>query len=262
MIDALRDAEWSVSALPLGSGRVKTAHGILPVPAPATVQLLHGFDTFDDGIPGERITPTGAAILKHLAPSRTGPSRGAHLTVDGTGFGTRELPGVPNILRVLMFDNTQDEGAETGADVAVIEFEIDDQTPEDLAVGLDKLRSRDDVLDVLQTPVFGKKGRMAISVRVLCRPVAVDDVTEACFDETTTIGLRWHLAHRIELTREQVKTGSFSVKVIDRPGGSVSAKAEMEDVGKAAGGHTTRAMARLDAEMAALRKKAMKEQDE
>ena len=252
VVDALGDASWSVSALPTGSGRVKTAHGILPVPAPATARLLRGFETFDDGLPGERITPTGAAILKHLNPARTGPSRGVKLVIDGTGFGTREFPGLPNILRAMVYEGVQ---TETSTDVAQIEFEIDDQTPEDLAVGLDKLRSRDDVLDVIQAPVFGKKGRMAISVRVLCRPGCVGDVAAACFAETTTIGLRWQLAHRIELARTHVDAGGVRAKVISRPGGGVSAKAEMDDIAKVAGGHVARTAARADAENEATKAK-------
>lgn len=254
LIDALGDADWSVSALPTGSGRVKTAHGILPVPAPATARLLRGFETFDDGLPGERITPTGAAILKHLAPAGTGPSRGMKLAVDGTGFGTKEFPGLPNILRAMVFEKTVGEAS---TDVAVIEFEIDDQTPEDLAVGLDNLRARGDVLDVMQTPVFGKKGRMAVSVRILCRPAAVDDVAAACFAETTTIGLRWHVARRMELARSQVEVDGVRTKVVERPGGEVSAKAEMDDIAGIDGGRAARASTRANAE-----RKATKAKDE
>ncbi|MBC8158004.1 MAG: nickel pincer cofactor biosynthesis protein LarC [Alphaproteobacteria bacterium] len=252
VIDAIGEASWSVSALPTGSGRVKTAHGILPIPAPATARLLRGFETFDDGIPGERITPTGAAILKHLAPSRMGAARGAVLGTDGTGFGTREMPGLANILRALVFE---DGRGETPTDVAVIEFEIDDQTPEDLAVGLDNLRSRDDVLDVLQAPVFGKKGRMAASVRLLCRPSNVDDVAAACFAETTTIGLRWHSAHRVELARRAIQVDGVRTKVAQRPDGSLSAKAEMDDIGKVDGGRAARAAARISAEENATKAK-------
>ncbi|MBL6929231.1 MAG: nickel pincer cofactor biosynthesis protein LarC [Rhodospirillales bacterium] len=252
VIDALGDASWSVSALPTGSGRVKTAHGVLPVPAPATARLLRGFETFDDGIPGERITPTGAAILKHLAPSRTGAPRGLALNVDGTGFGTREMPGLANILRALVLENAPGEAS---TDVAVIEFEIDDQTGEDLAVGLDNLRSRNDVLDVVQAPVFGKKGRMAVSVRLLCRPSCVDEVADACFAETTTIGLRWHLAHRVELARQAAIVDGVRTKVVQRPDGTLSAKAEMDDMAGLPGGRAARAATRATAEDKATKAK-------
>lgn len=260
VIEALGAASWSVSALPLGGGRVKTAHGILPVPAPATARLLEGFETLDDGIAGERITPTGAAILKHLAPTRRRPA-GVALKASGTGFGTRVLPGLPNILRALLFEAAADADALPGGggEVAVLAFEVDDQTPEDLAVGLDNLRARADVLDVTQAPVFGKKGRLAMAIQVLCRPEALDDVAAACFAETTTIGLRWHRAHRFELKRTAAQAGGVRVKVVARPDGRTTAKAEVEDIRDAAGGQSGRAAARAVAEAAALKDQQTKD---
>ncbi len=254
VIDALGAASWSVSVLPLGSGRVKTAHGILPVPAPATARLLEGFDLADDGVPGERITPTGAAILRHLGPARAVPAAGAKLSATGIGFGTKVLDGVPNILRVLLFDgeNAETAGAAAAGSVGVIEFEVDDQTPEDLAVGLENIRGGADVLDVLQMPVFGKKGRLAVSVRVLCRPDAVGRIAEACFAETTTIGLRWHLARRLELRREAVTAAGTRVKVIDRAGEGRTAKAEMDHIAATEGGHAARDRVRRTAQAEAL----------
>jgi uncharacterized protein (TIGR00299 family) protein len=253
VIEALGGATWSVSALPLGGGRVKTAHGILPVPAPATARLLEGFETVDDGIAGERITPTGAAILKALAPTRHMPS-GAVLAASGTGFGTRVLSGLPNILRALMFETDAVERTIPGreSEVAVVAFEVDDQTPEDLAAGLDKLRAEADVLDVTQAAVLGKKGRMMAAVQILCRAPAVERVAAACFAETTTIGLRWHLARRFELDRRTVTAGGVRVKVASRPGGP-TAKAEMDDIREIPGGHPARAAVRDAAEADAVR---------
>lgn len=253
VIEALGGATWSVSALPLGSGRVKTAHGVLPVPAPATARLLEGFETVDDGIAGERITPTGAAILKALAPTRRRPS-GAVLAASGTGFGTRTLPGLPNTLRALLFETGAAETVLGGeSEVAVIAFEVDDQTPEDLAAGLDKLRAEADVLDVTQAAVLGKKGRLMTAVHILCRAPAIERVAAACFAETTTIGLRWHLARRFELDRRAVTAGGVRVKVVSRPGIGATAKAEMDDIRAVAGGRAGRATARGAAEADALR---------
>ena len=100
-IIAALDATWSASDLPLGNGRVRTAHGMLPVPAPATARILDGFEWRNDGVGGERVTPTGAAILRHLA---VGASRsGGRLAGTGMGAGTRDLAGMPNILRALVF---------------------------------------------------------------------------------------------------------------------------------------------------------------
>ncbi|MFL5335319.1 MAG: nickel insertion protein, partial [Geminicoccaceae bacterium] len=124
LIDALDGAAWSVGPLPLGSGQVRTAHGVMPVPAPATARLLEGFAVLDDGIAGERVTPTGAAILRHLAPvSRAGLT--GRIARSGFGFGTRRLPGISNVLRVLALEaDPVRPQAGTHRELAVIGFEV------------------------------------------------------------------------------------------------------------------------------------------
>lgn len=247
LFDALEVTACSTAPLPLGSGRVMTAHGPLPVPAPATALLLEGFPTVDDGVPGERVTPTGAAILRHLCrqPASSKPRK---LVGSGFGFGARSLPGISNCLRVLAF-------AEAGASVpagrvAVLEFEIDDQTSEDLAIGLDRLRARPDVLDVVQAPVFGKKGRLMSHVRILARPEALDAVVSAAFDETTTIGIRHGVVERSELPRvpsaAEVGGRRVRLKSAERPGG-LTHKAEADDIAPA-GDRRTREVVRRTAE--------------
>ncbi len=248
MLEMLQIESWSVSALPIGGGRVNTAHGPLPVPAPATVALLEGFDMVDDGIMGERVTPTGAAILRHLQPTAGLPSGRWRLRAVGTGFGSRRLAGISNVARLLAYETA--ERAAQREMVAVVSFEIDDQTPEDLAVGLDVLRARGDVLDAVQTTVFGKKGRMMMSVRLLCRPAALDDVVDVCFTETTTIGVRWHLEHRRTLPRHTVHGGD--VKLVERPSGP-TAKMEMDAVRGLPGGTVARNDRRRNAEAGALK---------
>lgn len=250
LIARLGPASWSIGALPLGGGRVATAHGALPVPAPATAKLLRGFAVIDDGIAGERVTPTGAAIVKHLAPAAGLPAGPLRLDSEGTGFGSRALPGLANALRVLGFAAVLRGAVQER--VAVIEFEVDDQTPEDLAVGLERLRAEDGVLDVLQSPVFGKKGRMLAAVRLLARPEAAEAAIQACFAETTTIGLRWGLAERVALTRREAAVGPLAVKVVDRPGDRATAKADIDGVVAAPGGQAERAARRRRAEAAAL----------
>ncbi len=266
LLEALSPSSWSVGGLPLGGGRVQTAHGAMPVPAPATALLLEGFTFIDDGIGGERVTPTGAAILRHLratlgVPAGL-PSRAMILGRSGTGFGTKILPGISNVLRVLLFADAKAEQAAADDRVGVIQFEVDDQTAEDLAVGMDALRARAGVLDVLQMAAVGKKGRMLCHVQVLCREDALQDVVDACFLETTTIGLRWSTTARTRLDRQLVMVDAAgqetAVKVVKRPDGRISAKADVDDV-RDAKGHRNRRRRRSDAEERALRKAALEE---
>ena len=153
------------------------------------VHLLRGLATHDDGIGGERVTPTGAAILKHLAPDLAPARESETLVGVGTGFGSRALPDLSNVLRVLEFAPIAPTALQEA--VAMLRFEIDDQTPEDLALGLDRLRARPGILDVVQWPVYGKKGRMMAAVQVLAEPASLDAALAAVFDETTTLGVRW-----------------------------------------------------------------------
>ena len=248
LIDACGAVRWTAGALPLGAGRVASAHGDLPVPAPATAAMLQGFITVEDGIGGERITPTGAAIIAHLAPDQSVTQPAARLLQSGTGFGTRRLPGISNILRVLAYD--EGEGALANDRVAVIRFEIDDQSPEDLAVALDRLRATRGVLDVIQSPAFGKKGRMATQVQVLCETAAREATIAACLNETTTLGVRWEITNRTTLARDthtNSETGGTRVKTAQRPDGRTTAKAEMDDLANA-GDHHARTRRRTIAE--------------
>jgi hypothetical protein len=210
--------------LPLGGGTVRAAHGELPVPAPATLDLLEGFAWRDDGVAGERVTPTGAAVLAALPRV---PAVHGVLRATGVGFGTRSLGARPNCLRVLCFERA-------GASIpgAVIEpltelaFEVDDQAPEDLAAALERVRSSEGVLDVNVLSQVGKSGRLAQGVRVLLRPEALQPVVDRCLRETTTIGLRWHAVERLALPRRQVEVEvegrCLAVKVVERPGGATA----------------------------------------
>jgi uncharacterized protein (TIGR00299 family) protein len=222
LIAALAPATWTVGALPQGSGRVKTDHGWLPVPAPATARLLEGFELADDGIAGERVTPTGAAILRHLDAGRKPPPHRRRLVRSGCGFGTRTLPGLSNVLRLLAFAAA--EGSASFDQVVAISFEVDDQSPEDLAIGLDRLRDNPAVLDVLQVPAYGKKGRVTAQIRILAMPDRLDEVVDDCFRETTTLGLRWQQMDRRVLQRSEslvaVDGRRVGVKVAQRPGGA------------------------------------------
>ena len=213
LIDAVQSATWSCAPLPLGSGRVSTAHGQLPVPAPATAVLLQGYGS-------------------------------------GIGFGTRTLDGASNILRVLAFEDPATTPAHE--QLVVCQFEVDDQTPEDLAIGLDALRGAPGVLDVVQSSVVGKKGRLGVQVQVLAETQALEETIVRCLTETSTLGVRWHAAGRVAVPRETgdalVDGRRVRVKKALRPDGVTTAKAEMDDLAGEPGGHAAREQARRQAE--------------
>ncbi len=257
LIDGIGAAGWSVGALPLGSGRIRTAHGVMPVPAPATALLLDGFEMVEDGVAGERVTPTGAAILRYLRDTgrlRTRPS--GRLGTSGIGFGTRRLPGISNCVRALLIEAAEPAGAPGGGhrSLGVIAFEVDDQSGEDLAAGLDRIRATAGVHDVVQMAAIGKKGRMAVHVQVLAAPDALEAVVAACFTETTTIGLRTHLvqgqALRRRIARTTVDGAAVDVKLVQRPDGA-TAKAEADHLRDLAG-QASRQRLRRQAEALAL----------
>lgn len=254
-IATLAPEAWSVAPLPLGGGRVKTAHGLLPVPAPATALLMKGVDVVDDGISGERVTPTGAAIAAYLRSlgSGTNPKAPCRLASTGHGFGSRKLPGVPNVLRCLAFVSSPAFPAPLDEEIATLAFEIDDQTTEDLAVALERIRETAGVLDVAQSVAYGKKGRLAIHVHVLARLDAVDAVADVCIAQTTTLGVRISQVWRRTALRSHVETaGDVRVKVAQRPGGQLTAKAEMDDLARIPGDRDRREEARERAEREAL----------
>jgi uncharacterized protein (DUF111 family) len=248
---ALEGARWSVSALPRGDGLVRTRHGLLPVPAPATALLLEGFAWRDDGIGGERVTPTGAAILRHLVAAPQARVAG-RLQATGTGAGTRELPGQPNILRAVVFADAGVAPRPDEEDILELCFEIDDMTAEEIGVAADRLRDVPGVRDLVLVPAIGKKARPVHTFRLLVEPGHREPVTEACFTETSTIGLRWQVTRRAILPRVLSEAGSLRVKTVARPAGP-SCKAESDDLAGLAGLAARRAAKRAAEERAAKR---------
>lgn len=225
---ALEGAAFTVSTLPLGGGLVRTRHGMLPVPAPATARLLAGFALADDGVSGERVTPTGAAILAHLA--RSGAPSPGRLVATGLGAGTRELPDRPNVLRALVFETAPAADGLSRERVAVLAFEVDDMTGEEIALAAERLRAEPMVLDVSLAARSGKKGRPATSFRVLAHEGAAEEIAALCLEETATIGLRMHVAERRTLSRESGEAAGLRVKRVVRPSGAVTVKAEADDL--------------------------------
>lgn len=266
LIDAVGAARWTHGPIPLGGGVVRTEHGVMPVPAPATLRLLQGQVVLDDGVPGERVTPTGAAILRHLDDSfgsEVPDAAAERVGACGLGFGTRTLADRPNIVRCTVYHAVADTGRVSSTDgafvedwVDAIEFDIDDQTGEDLAVGLDALREHPEVLQVTQIPTIGKKGRLAVRVHVVTRAGTAPEVARACFLQTTTIGLRWQRLSRFVLERRGTQvlgtqSQALAVKLTTR-GGALTAKAEMDALALLGGGHAGRESARREAEVHAL----------
>ena len=165
LIHSVDSPHWRVGPLPLGGGTVRTAHGDIPVPAPATAEILKGFEWIDDGAAGERVTPTGASILKHLCGNRDPGAGAGTLARIGIGCGTRTLDGRANLLRAMVFAGAG--GDEQREFVELLSFEVDDMSGEELAVAMQHLRATTGVLDAVQIPMLGKKGRSTTGVRLM-----------------------------------------------------------------------------------------------
>ncbi|MDZ7859458.1 MAG: nickel pincer cofactor biosynthesis protein LarC [Candidatus Krumholzibacteriota bacterium] len=216
----------------LGSGSISIAHGVLPVPAPATLEILRGEEVEMTERDAEIITPSGAAILKVLAEPLS-PSLPVILKRVVYSSGTREYNGGPGLLRVIEVG----EAGSSSSEIAVIRTTIDDMNPEILQYLREKLFELG-ALEVYFTGVMMKKGRPGIKVTVLCLQDAAEDIYQAVFKETTTFGIRITSEKRIELDRwvESVKTafGGIEIKFRKFPDGSVDFTPEYESCKEAA----------------------------
>jgi len=208
------------SSLRVGSGLVKSAHGQLPIPAPATSELLRGLPIFAGELEGEFVTPTGAAIVATLCEG-FGPMPQMTLAGIGYGAGSRDPGGFPNVLRLLL-GKVGDEETETDLNapseetITVIETNIDDMNPQVYGFVMERAFTLG-ALDVFMTPVQMKKDRPGVLLTVLCRRTTVDPMIEMLLAETTTLGVRYYDAKRrvLERTVETVETryGSVRIKV-------------------------------------------------
>ncbi|MGQ9532333.1 MAG: nickel pincer cofactor biosynthesis protein LarC [Desulfotomaculales bacterium] len=209
------------SPLPTGQGYVKAKHGVLPVPAPATAELLRGVPLRSVAVEGELVTPTGAALATTLA-AEFGPLPGMVVERIGYGLGSRTY-AIPNVLRVFV---GRIAGREPGREVlTVLETDIDDLSPEFFPY-VDQLLRRAGALDVTLTQVVMKKGRPGVTVRVLCHPPDEEELVAILFRETTTLGVRVRREERVSLRREVVPvatpSGEVRVKVAYLPDSSVA----------------------------------------
>lgn len=220
------------SSVAQGTGMVSTAHGALPVPAPAVVGLLAdaGAPTYGTAIPMELTTPTGAALLSALCTG-WGPMPPLSLTASGFGAGSREIDDLPNVVQVVV-GTAQDEAEAEGQPVMVLEANVDDVTGEILGATLSALMAAG-ALDAWVTPVTGKKGRPAHVVSVLCEPSAVGALRRVLVDETGTLGARASSSRRWPATREfaSVEVEGYPVRVKRGPR---RIKAEHDDAARVA----------------------------
>ncbi len=190
-LDLLGIEELHFSAINVGSGTVKTEHGLLPVPAPATARLLEGKPIYARGPEMELTTPTGAAIAAALGQS-FGPLPAMRIRSTGYGAGDRDFKQHANVLRVLIGETTN---APESTLVSIIEANIDDSTPQVLGYALEKLMASG-ALDVSLSPLQMKKNRPGTLLRVIAKPEDQERLAEIVFAESSTLGLRIYSAER------------------------------------------------------------------
>jgi uncharacterized protein (TIGR00299 family) protein len=217
------------SRIPVGSGFVHGHHGRLPVPAPATLEILKGIPIYSSSLNEEVVTPTGAAILTSLA---TGFGGIPEMRIErlGYGVGDKVFDEIPNVLRIILGEG---EGPCEGDRVWVVETDIDDMSPEIYGYLMEKLPEAG-ALDMTFTPIQMKKNRPGITIKVLCHEPEVNTVIDTLFRESTSIGARLYPVHRAKLSRriEEVKTkyGTVRVKVsTDHRGRIINIMPEYED---------------------------------
>ncbi len=228
--------KFACSALNIGGGTAKMAHGTLPVPAPATARLLLGKPTYSNGVQKELVTPTGAAIVATLC-SHFGPQPTMKMSAIGYGAGTADLESQPNVLRLMAGDLAETTTDTHGGTIRVLEANLDDMNPQIFGYLLEKALAAG-ALDVFATPVQMKKNRPGTLVTVLCKPEDEAKFQEMLFAETTTLGLRSHLVERRALPREFVtvstRFGEVRVKLSRAAGRVLQASPEFDDCRKLA----------------------------
>ena len=244
LLDMLGVERVVTSSIPCGHGTIKCQHGIMPVPAPATMELLQGFPVHSVDIKGELVTPTGAALLTTLSdPTTAGKIPAMRVLTSGFGAGKKQFkPDMPNLLRVILGET---EEAAIGEDktpqtVAVLETNLDDQNPE----GFDLLMERAfaaGALDVFFAPIQMKKNRPATLLTILCPPDKADALAALLFRETGTFGIRAREQRRYTLDRSwrtvTTEFGDIRLKAGTWLGEEVTVAPEYEDCKRAALAH-------------------------
>ena len=227
---------FACSTMDVGSGRVQTEHGLLPVPAPATVELLRDAPTFSSGIEKELVTPTGAAIATTLS-TQYAAMPAMTLKAIGYGAGSADLPQQPNVLRLMIGERIGESAHENASEhwdapIAVIEANLDDMSPQIYGYFVEQALAAG-ALDVFSTAVQMKKNRPGQLVTLLCEPSNLKPLIDLIFRETTTIGIRTHEVRRQTLARESVPVetplGTIRMKISRLNGTLLNAAPEYED---------------------------------
>jgi pyridinium-3,5-bisthiocarboxylic acid mononucleotide nickel chelatase len=229
--DAFGIERFLCSAINIGGGFIHCQHGVFPVPAPATADLLRQATIYQKHVETELVTPTGAAILAAVV-NRFGQLNGFAAERIGYGAGTKQFPELPNCLRLMLGEERSVSSEQARGDVIVIEANIDDMNPQNFAYVNEKLLQAG-ALDVFTVPVQMKKGRPGQLLQVLAPSDAVDALSRVIFQETTTIGVRKYPVDRTTLDREFVEVGTeyglVRVKVSKLGGEIVNFAPEFDD---------------------------------
>ncbi len=240
----LQIERWYCSSLNVGGGHVHCAHGKFPVPAPATLELLRDLPIYSSGVQKELVTPTGAALLRALnVTSSKLPAM--RMLSTGYGAGSRDLPGQPNVLRLILGESVDTAmlhpaSIQSKEKIGIIETTIDDATPELLSYVADRLLAAG-ASDVHRTPIQMKKGRTGTLLTILCSPGRALELQQIVFVESTTLGLRYREEDKFILDRAAVSAstewGEVRIKLGIAAGKIVNAAPEYEDCKRLAQQH-------------------------
>jgi pyridinium-3,5-bisthiocarboxylic acid mononucleotide nickel chelatase len=239
--EALGVDEFICSPLNVGGGTVKCAHGVIPVPAPATVELLAHAPVYSSGIQAELVTPTGAAIVKTLM-SRFSAFPQMKIQNSGYGAGSRDFPGHPNVVRLTVGETISNSLSTntTTETITVLEANLDDLNPQVFGYMMERL-FEEGALDAFGMPLQMKKNRPGTLLTVLCKPDDAGKLTKLIFTETTTLGVRQRDEQRQTLARrwENVQTqwGEVRIKIASMNGSVTNYAPEYEDCRKIAAEH-------------------------
>ncbi|MGH9178078.1 MAG: nickel pincer cofactor biosynthesis protein LarC [Acidimicrobiales bacterium] len=230
-LEVLGVDEVSSSAVATGVGMVRSAHGLLPNPAPAVVELLRGAPTYGREVSVELTTPTGAALLASLATGY-GPLPAMTIAATGFGAGTRDLDGLPNATQVVVGRLISQTGSPPGQPASLLEVNVDDVTGEVVAHAIAALLDAG-AHDAWVTPILMKKGRPAYTLSALCDPVLVAQIGQVLLAETGSLGIRATTVERWPRTRQEtvVDVDGLPVRVKISPG---RVKVEHDDAARAA----------------------------